>query len=147
MTSGGRRRWARGERFARIPGETQQAYSERFGRLTATVWDHLTRSPNTDRMSEIVVDLTRELLAAAAVKARTGTWPATLEALVPGELPELPARDYANFIRYSVTDAGARIAFIGPNGQEDTRNSIGVRPPAGAATPESPAATRPEPLP
>ena len=140
---------ARGERFARIPGETQAAYSERFGRLTATAWDNSSGNPNTDRMSEIAVDMARELLAAATVKARTGTWPPTLEALVPGEFPALPTRDLAQFIRYSVTDAGARIYLVGPNGEEDPRgrSSVGVPPPTSAAPRESAATTHPEPLP
>ena len=139
---------ARGERFARIPGETQAAYSERFGRLTATACDN-SGNPNTDRMSEIAVDMSRELLAAATVKARTGTWPPTLEALVPGEFPQLPTRDLAQFIRYSVTDAGARIYLVGPNGEEDSheRNSVGVPPPASPAPRGSAATTHPEPLP
>ncbi len=59
---------------------------------------------HSERQAILNNAMTRMLLSAAAVKAKTGKWPGSLTELIPGEFKELPTEGlWSKYVQYSVT--------------------------------------------
>ncbi len=67
--------------------------------------------------------MARVVVEAAEIKAKSGTWPARAEELVPDVLKELPKDMYSAgsmaAVKYKVTKAGVRVYSVGRSGKDD----------------------------
>jgi hypothetical protein len=121
-----------GGTLARGPEESRAAYSLRVGRFLLTfLMIRLDKPEEFHRRSLLYREMLAAVLGAAASKARTGAWPASLEELVPEFLPHVPNDPYAENppkgVRYHVIAQGIRIYSIGRNGRDDQGSGDDVR--------------------
>jgi hypothetical protein len=106
------------------PEETRVAYSQRVANLIVGVFMPTSgKAEEQYRRGVLQAAMARVVLAAASVKAKTGQWPLNLDALVPGELQELPRDPYseggAKPLRYLLKPTGPWVYSVGDNGRDD----------------------------
>ncbi|MCA9078319.1 MAG: hypothetical protein KDA93_25045 [Planctomycetaceae bacterium] len=100
---------------------TRIAVSEQVGKMMVSL-----TAPSVVRVvgSELRCEIRQELVdmgyALADYRAETGSFPKSLESLVPEQLDELPIDPYSGGVyRYKLTDGGFLIWSVGPDGFDD----------------------------